>query len=595
MFTTMTSPSLRALCAGLVALLFLATAAGTTPFPVSLSPSGPGDIHSLSPLDAWRATRTSHAMVFDVRDAATFQQEHIAGAICIPLTTLLCGSCLDNDLREYASATVIVYGADEIQAMFAARRLSSYGLATRVLEGGIAGWKEHSLPVESTPAPAGLQGTGCISLAAAEIEPTDISVLVSSSETPTRWDWRSATYQGVTGDWTTPVKNQGPCGSCWGFAAMGALEAVINIRSHHPDIDLDLSEQHLLSCPAGSGGCSGWNAFWAYSYIQRSGGAITESCFPYQANDNVPCDDKCGDWRRQLIPITRYGSLRSPEREELKAALIDHGPLVAEMAVMSGFGSYTGGVYEHPGEETTSDINHQVVIVGYDDQQGCWIVKNSWGPEWGEDGYFRIAYGDCMIEHYLLYVDFSPAIARMGGPYYGKAGDSIAFDATASTGFMAPLTSYHWEFGDGGTATGASPTHIYAEEGIYRVKLTVTDAEGNQGTSTSQVYIDGTPPSVSITRPERHRLYFFDQEQRMLPWGIIVIGDITVTATASDDIAGVEHIEYYVDGRYVTTTSSTSFEWHWTNASFGPHRLEVRAVDRAGNTGSARLRIWTWM
>ncbi|MGC9554387.1 MAG: rhodanese-like domain-containing protein, partial [Thermoplasmatota archaeon] len=83
MFTTMTSPSLRALCAGLVALLFLATAAGTTPFPVSLSPSGPGDIHSLSPLDAWRATRTSHAMVFDVRDAATFQQEHIAGAICI--------------------------------------------------------------------------------------------------------------------------------------------------------------------------------------------------------------------------------------------------------------------------------------------------------------------------------------------------------------------------------------------------------------------------------------------------------------------------------------------------------------------------------
>lgn len=152
--------------------------------------------------------------------------------------------------------------------------------------------------------------------------------------------------------------------------------------------------------------------------------------FPTRPTTGFPVTTHALTGAGQLIPITRYGSLRSPEREELKAALIDHGPLVAEMAVMSGFGSYTGGVYEHSGEESVSDINHQVVIVGYDDRQGCWIVKNSWGPEWGEDGYFRIAYGDCMIEHYLLYVDFSPVIARMDGPYYGKAGETMLLSGT---------------------------------------------------------------------------------------------------------------------------------------------------------------------
>ena len=88
--------------------------------------------------------------------------------------------------------------------------------------------------------------TGCISLDHYDIK--DKKILVTGSSPPA-WDWRHATYKNVTGDWTTPIRYQGSCGSCWDFAAMGALESIINIRAKNPNLDIDLSEQYLLSCP----------------------------------------------------------------------------------------------------------------------------------------------------------------------------------------------------------------------------------------------------------------------------------------------------------------------------------------------------------
>jgi len=280
---------------------------------------------------------------------------------------------------------------------------------------------------------------------------------------------------------------------------------------------------------------------------------------------------------------------------EILQAPYQRGPLVAELAVFGDFGSYEGGIYEHPGEESTSDINHQVVIVGYNDEQQYWIVKNSWGPDWGENGYFRIAYGDCMIEHYLIYVEFSPVIARMNGPYYSTSSKSISFNAAASIGLMSPIVSYLWDFGDGMTAAGPSPTHVYANEAIYTVRLTVIDEQGIQGTSSSKVYIDDTAPSVNISHPEKYRFYFYNDAKRNLMFNTIIIGGVTVAASATDIIAGLERIEYYTDGHHIITTTDTSFKLHWNDADFGVHRLEVRAYDRAGNEGITKLRVWTWM
>jgi len=436
--------------------------------------------------------------------------------------------------------------------------------------------------------------TGCIPLDSYNVEEKNVIALNDSDELPSKWDWRHATYHNITGDWTTSVKNQGSCGSCWDFAAMGALEAIINIRTNNPTMDVDLSEQYLLSCPSG-GGCSGWNAYWAYSYLLMNGGAITEDCFPYEANDRILCSEKCPDWMNHLFPIVKYGAMRNRDRDEIKDMVVNFGPVVAEMAVYSDFGSYTGGVYEHPGDEPVSDINHQVVIVGYDDDQECWIVKNSWGSDWGDNGYFKIAYGDCQIEHEIVYADFSPTVARAGGPYFGSVGRPIQFDGGNSRSYLSTIVSYSWDFGDGTTGQGRMPFHAYSSEGKFTVHLTVTDADGNQGICKTYVYIDSTPPSVKIEKPEKMHFYYFNDEGKFILFKTIVLGSITVFASASDNISGLEKVEMYIDDELVYETDGGYIKWDWEGPSFGSHVLKVEAYDIAGNVGIDKVRLWVWV
>lgn len=222
-----------------------------------------------------------------------------------------------------------------------------------------------------------------------------------SSDLPSTFDWRS--YNG--GDWTTPIRDQGSCGSCWAFGALGALEAAINIEFNDPDIDMDLSEQYLVSCAPGEGCGGGW-ANQSFEWMHSNGGALPEACFPYEATD-LPCDQKCENWQDFLLPLGDYWTAINASDEQIKQALIDTGPVVADMAVYDDLFGYRGGVYVHPRlpSETREDINHQPVIVGYNDDEGCWIIKNSWGDLWGEDtygltgnrGWLRIRYGDCFI------------------------------------------------------------------------------------------------------------------------------------------------------------------------------------------------------
>lgn len=545
-----------------------------------------------------RASHMQHCVVFDTRDTYAYRREHVADALSVPLLDADCDECLLDALDIYREMTILVYDTtDETTARMVELFWEKGFEHVWGLRGGVAAWKSCGLPVSSSTCTSSCErphATGCVPMDAYDIDSAR-ERHVTITDIPPRWNWRWATYNNITGDWTTPPKNQGPCGSCWDFAAMGALEAVINIRAKNPDYDIDLSEQYLLSCPVSSGGCSGWNAYWAYSYLLNHGGAIPEECFPYYANDNIPCDAKCEDWRDHLFPITDFGTMRNPERDEIKSVLLSSGPVVAEMAVYGDFGSYDGGVYEHPGEEPVSAINHQVVIVGYDDTLNCWICKNSWGTEWGENGFFRIAYGDCQIEHFIIYVDFSPAIARPRGPYYGRVGDTVVFSGSASESLTSSIVSYLWDFGDGTTGSGPRPSHSYDHEGTFVVRLTVTDDNGNQGTAKTTVYIDETPPVVEIIRPKNNRFYFFGEEKGYMPLRTVIIGYITVSFSASDELSGLEKIEFYLDRMLVDTLEEDSFEWFWEGATFGFHVMEVKAYDVAGNVHTETVRLWTWM
>jgi C1A family cysteine protease len=196
------------------------------------------------------------------------------------------------------------------------------------------------------------------------------------------FDWR--TTGGVT-----PVKDQGQCGSCWDFAATAAFESAILINGQ---IELDLSEQQVLSCNTGGSSCGGGWMEDAYSLFM-SYGAVAEACMPYEANDNVPCTQEDCD---PLAWMTGYVDIPNNVTAIKNAVTIS--PVSTTFMVYSDF---SWNCYWH---EDTGDLNHAVLIVGWDDDmcggQGAWIVKNSWGTDWGDDGYFYMPYGSCGIGRY---------------------------------------------------------------------------------------------------------------------------------------------------------------------------------------------------
>jgi C1A family cysteine protease len=204
---------------------------------------------------------------------------------------------------------------------------------------------------------------------------------------PSTLDWRN--YNG--NNYVTPVKNQGGCGSCWAFASTAGLEAATLITENKPNTNLDLSEQVLVSCsPAGS--CFGGYIDDAATYV-RDTGLPVESCDPYTATDGQ-CSSACTDWRSSTYKIQNWHWVFMPGSEAtpdvLENELNNYGPLVTTMAVFNDFFNYGGGIYSYTMGPFAG--YHAVLIVGYDHPNQYFIVKNSWGATWGEQGYFRIAY-----------------------------------------------------------------------------------------------------------------------------------------------------------------------------------------------------------
>src|SRR5205085_3576943 len=121
------------------------------------------------------------------------------------------------------------------------------------------------------------------------------------------------------------------------------------------------------------------------AYDSLRSGVVDSACFPYTANDQ-PCN-LCSNWQQRLTKITGWHKITNPA--DMKAFLSTVGPMSACFTVYEDFYyHYTTGVYRYVSGNAVG--GHCVCIVGYDDAQGCWIAKNSWGTGWGESGYFRI-------------------------------------------------------------------------------------------------------------------------------------------------------------------------------------------------------------
>jgi cathepsin L len=195
---------------------------------------------------------------------------------------------------------------------------------------------------------------------------------------PAAIDWRD--YGAVT-----PVKDQGQCGSCWSFGSTGALEGQFFLKN---GTLLSFSEQQLVDCDYYCYGCNGGNADLAFTYWKRNHGPVLEKTYPYTAQQG-----NCKNYPA-VTTVTGYVDVTSGSETALKNAVGSIGPVtVAIDASKNSFQFYKSGVYNPTGCSTTQ-LDHQVLTVGYDHAStggDYWIVKNSWGTSWGQQGYIWIA------------------------------------------------------------------------------------------------------------------------------------------------------------------------------------------------------------
>ncbi len=187
-------------------------------------------------------------------------------------------------------------------------------------------------------------------------------------------------------------RSQQTCGSCWAFATLSVFEGAHAIANGF-DPEFDLSEQHVVDCATHRdwgdiGSCAGGYTPLVYDWLAEKG-AVLEKEVPYRNAD--------GQCNAQIVPtrkIAAWGFVNQnklkPEVAEIKAALCKYGPVSSSVYVTQAFSAYTGGVFD---EGASGQPNHAVVIAGWDDKRGAWLVLNSWDTWWGEDGYIWVKYG----------------------------------------------------------------------------------------------------------------------------------------------------------------------------------------------------------
>uniref|UniRef100_A0AAQ6IJZ1 Cathepsin S, ortholog 1 n=2 Tax=Anabas testudineus TaxID=64144 RepID=A0AAQ6IJZ1_ANATE len=229
------------------------------------------------------------------------------------------------------------------------------------------------------------------------------------------FDFRNYTFKEANGlstpqsvDWrknglVSPVQNQGLCGSCWAFSSMGALEGQMKKQT---GILVPLSPQNLVDCSTNDGnyGCRGGYISKAFSYVIRNGGVDSERFYPYE-HQNGKCRYSTAG---KAGYCSNFHILPQGDEKTLQAAVASVGPVsVAVNAMLPSFHLYRGGLYNVPNCNPML-INHAVLVVGYgtDRGQDYWLVKNSWGTAWGEEGFIRLARNKsnlCGIANFAVY------------------------------------------------------------------------------------------------------------------------------------------------------------------------------------------------
>jgi C1A family cysteine protease len=217
----------------------------------------------------------------------------------------------------------------------------------------------------------------------AEVEMVDIPV--KTGALPTAFDWRDKKA-------VTPAKDQGQCGSCWAFSTTEAVESAWFLAGNPL---ISLSPQQIVDCDQGRGdqGCNGGDTVTAYAYVIAAGGMETDADYPYTGED-----DTCAFQASKVAAkIKSWTYITQTQNEtEMQAKLYAQGPL-SICVDASTWQFYVGGIIEHFCASAPEDLDHCVMITGFADRVDwldrttpIWNIRNSWGADWGYDGYLYV-------------------------------------------------------------------------------------------------------------------------------------------------------------------------------------------------------------
>jgi hypothetical protein len=252
----------------------------------------------------------------------------------------------------------------------------------------------------------------------------NISMLAPEAPTyPASYDLRNVDEQ----NFITPIRDQMHCGSCVAFGVCATVEGTLQVRRDDPALNPDFSEAHLFYCLGGKNGrtCGnfvgnppaaepngGWWPGGALTEFQTTG-VVDEACFPYvspasQFDPTLPCT-ACQDWESRTTKISSWTVLST--QSDMKSWISSKGPLAAAFTVYQDFMDYfrtnnsSDAIYRKGTDPGNMLGGHCICVVGYSDDDQCWICKNSWGPYWAASGFFKIGYAEAGIDAYMWGVD----------------------------------------------------------------------------------------------------------------------------------------------------------------------------------------------
>ncbi|XP_014273553.1 procathepsin L-like [Halyomorpha halys] len=209
----------------------------------------------------------------------------------------------------------------------------------------------------------------------------ELYVPPANENLPSSVDWRQK--GAVTG-----IKDQGHCGSCWAFSATGSIEGQHFLKTGKL---VSLSEQNLMDCSTAEGNesCHGGVMEYAFEYVKKNNGIDTEESYPYTAKDSTICK-----FNNATVgaTVSGYKDIQTGSESALQSAVANVGPISVSIdASVDSFHLYESGIY-YEEDCGTQDVNHGVLAIGYGSENGkdYWLVKNSWGEDWGISGYVKM-------------------------------------------------------------------------------------------------------------------------------------------------------------------------------------------------------------